>query len=68
MIRYEEGKEAEVFTLIIAGTNEENWFNTSSDGKPYIEITLDELDIVLGNSEITKEERIAVETPLLFRL
>lgn len=52
VIRYEEFKEAEVFTIVIKGTNEEGWFNTSTSGKQYIEINEEELDIILNNKEI----------------
>ena len=67
VIRYEEGKEAEIFTLVIAGTNEEAWFNTSSAGKSYIEITELELEEVLAGREIDSVKREAVESDLLFR-
>lgn len=67
VIRYEEGKEAEIFTLVIAGTNEEAWFNTSSAGKSYIEITELELEEVLAGREIDSIEKEAVESDLLFR-
>ncbi len=68
VIRYEEGKEAEIFTLVIAGTNEENWYNSSTIGKSYIEITENELDDVLNNIDIDNKEQIGVESQLLFRL
>lgn len=67
VIRYEEGKEAEIFTLVIAGTNEEAWFNTSSAGKSYIEITELELEEVLAGREIDSIEKEAIESDLLFR-
>lgn len=67
VIRYEEGKEAEIFTLVIAGTSEEAWFNTSSAGKSYIEITELELEEVLAGRPIDSVEREAVESDLLFR-
>ena len=68
VIRYEEGKEAEIFTLVLAGTVEENWFNHSSAGKTFIEISEDELDIILNNKEIEVTKQVAEEVPLLFRL
>lgn len=67
VIRFEEGKEAEIFTLVIAGTNEEAWFNTSSAGKSYIEITELELEEVLAGREIDSIKKEAVESDLLFR-
>jgi hypothetical protein len=51
VIRYEEGKEAEIFTLVIKGTNEESWYNNSTAGKSYIEITESELDEILLGKE-----------------
>ena len=68
VIRYEEGKEAEIFTLVIRGTNEEGWYNTSSAGKNYIEISLNELDDVLSGKETNYPEQTARESNLLFRM
>lgn len=70
VIRYEEGKEAEIFTLVIKGTNEESWFNTSSAGKNYIEISLEELDDILYNKDSSTkyEEKEAKQSSLIFRL
>lgn len=68
VVRYEEGKEAEIFTLVIAGTNEENWYNNSTAGKNYIEITESELDDILDGLGTDNVERVGEETGLLFRL
>ena len=68
VIRYEEGKNAEVFTLVIKGTMEENWYSTATQGKSYIEITESELDAILNNVEINTVEKEAVASDLLFRL
>lgn len=69
VIRYEEGKEAEVFTLVLKGTVEEGWYNTSTAGKEYIEITEDELHGVLTGVEIVREKEVAKPSDhLLFRL
>lgn len=68
VIRYEEGKEAEVFTLVIKGTNEEAWYNTSTAGKNYIELSEEELYEILYNKDINKEELEATASDLLFRL
>lgn len=67
VIRYEEGKEAEIFTLVIAGTNEENWYSTSTAGKSYIEITEAELYEILAGKETANAEQEGKETDLLFR-
>lgn len=68
IIRYEEGKEAEIFTLVIKGTNEEAWYNTSTAGKNYIEITEEELDDILSLKDIEVFEKEAKEENLLFRM
>ena len=68
MIRYEEGKEAEIFTLVIKGTSEEGWYNTSSAGKNYIEISVSELDDILSGKETNYPEQVAKESDLLFRM
>ena len=68
VIRYEEGKEAEIFTLVIKGTNEEGWYNTSSAGKNYIEISVSELDDILSGKETNYPEQVAKESDLLFRM
>ena len=67
VIRYEEGKHAEIFTLIIKGTMEEGWFNTSSSGKSYIEITESELDEILLGKESENIQREAKEVGQMFR-
>lgn len=68
IIRYEEGKEAEIFTLVISGTNEEHWFNTSSAGKSIIEITEKELDEILAYKSNVGNETTVSASQLLFRL
>lgn len=67
VIRYEAGKEAEIFTLVIKGTMEENWFQTSSSGKSYIEITEDELNDILDNKKSENIVKEAKEMDQLFR-
>ena len=68
VIRFEEDKEAEVFTLVIKGTMEEHWFNTSTSGKEFIEITESELDEILKGSESDNIVQEAEESSLIFRL
>lgn len=68
VIRYEDGKEAEIFTLVIAGTNEEAWYNTSTAGKNYIEIDEKELDDILSGVSSNNNEKEATESNLMFRL
>lgn len=68
IIRYEEGKEAELFTLVIKGTMEDNWYATSSAGKNYIEISEEELEKVLNYNPIDEYVKQAVASDTLFRL
>lgn len=65
--RFEDGKTGEVFTLVIKGTIEENWFNNSSIGRSFIEIGEEELDdvLLLGKSDNIVQE--VKQTNLLFR-
>lgn len=69
VIRYEEGKEAEIFTLVLKGTVEEYWFKNSSLGKSYIEINENELDLILKNtSEVVHKEKEGISIDPMFRL
>lgn len=67
IIRFEEGKEAEMFTLVIAETMEQYWYATSTSGKSYIEISESELNDILNGSGTDNIEQIAQESDLLFR-
>lgn len=44
VIRFEEGKHAEIFTFVIRGTVEEEWFNKSHESSEYI--TIDEKNLM----------------------
>lgn len=68
IIRYEEGKSAEVFTLVIKGTNEEGWYATSTAGRNYIEINEHELNVILNGGNLSNPELEAKEEDILFRL
>jgi hypothetical protein len=68
VIRYEENKEAEIFTLVIKGTMEESWYNNSTAGKNYIEITEAELDDILLGKESENIVQEGKLTDQLFRL
>ena len=68
VIRKEEGKIAEVFTLVIKGTVEERWFENSSQYSSYIEITEKELDDILAGGTIERLEQDGKEVDELFRL
>ena len=67
VIRYEDKKSAEVFTLVIKGTNEEGWYQTSTSGKDYIEICESELDDILNGSDTTNIIQEAKEVDKMFR-
>ena len=68
VIRYEEGKEAEIFTLVIKGTMEEGWYQTSTAGKNYIEINESELDEILDFRRSNNLVQEAKEVDKLFRV
>lgn len=68
VIRKEEDKLAEIFTLVIKGTIEEKWFENSSQYSSYIEITESELDEVLRGDFLEGPEHEGKEIDQLFRL
>ena len=55
-VRMEEGKVAEIFTLVIAGTQEVKWFANSKTAS-VITINEDQLDQVLKGEQIETRER-----------
>lgn len=65
VVRFKEGKVAEVFTLVLKGTVEEEWFRKSTRSSRYIPISEDNLlDVLKGNSFTPKKKK---ETKMLFR-
>lgn len=65
-IRAEEGKSAEIFTLVLRNTQEVNWFNNSNTSK-VITINEEQLDKVLAGEEIqTREHDNVVNTKYRF--
>ena len=68
VIRYEKGKVAEIFTLVLKETVEEQWYNTSTAGKNYIEINEDELEKILKGEKIDEFKQKAEKADLIFRL
>ena len=58
-IRAEPGKRAEMFTLIIKGTQEFNWFRNSTTGDVGY-ITEDQLDDVLAGKKIKQRKHDVV--------
>ena len=67
VIRYEEGKNAEIFTLVISHTMEENWSKNSSANQDVIEITEEELMDVLDYKNISKDFNEQKEIENIFR-
>lgn len=57
VIRAEEGKVAEIFSLVIRNTVEENWFKSSARNTNFIEINEAELEKVLKGNPIKKLEK-----------
>ena len=66
IIRKETNKNAEVFSLILRGTMEENWFKKSSVGLSHFEINENELIGILENQELTKQEVVQEKQQFLF--
>lgn len=65
VIRKAENKVAEIFTLVIKGTVEEEWFRKNNGGKEYITIGDSDLLDLLEGKEFTQKKN--KETKLLFR-
>ena len=62
--RLEDGKIAEMFTLIIANTIEETWYNNCNKGQTFMTINEQQLDLILKGQEIStrpKEGIIDIE-------
>lgn len=59
-IRLEEGKLAEMFTLVIANTNDNRWFENANNGQQYITLTESDLDIVLNGLEVNSRPKTAI--------
>lgn len=68
VIRYEEGKLAEIFNLVIKNTVDEKWFENASQNTNYIEITEEELDDILNGQEVNRIEKEGRSIDQLFRM
>ena len=65
-VRFEEGKISEIFTIVLRGTQEVNWFNNSTTSK-VITINESQLDRVLNGELIeTREHDNIVNTKFRF--
>lgn len=61
-IRFEEGKTSEIFTLVLRGTQELNWFNNSNTSR-VTTINEAQLDRILAGESIeTREREIVTNT------
>lgn len=60
-IRFEPGKQAEIFVLVIKGSVEEKWYDKASEYSSYIEISEQELDKILNNEDLENEREIYQE-------
>lgn len=61
IIRFEPGKVAELFTLIIKDTQEWRWFQNSNSSANVIVLSEDDLDIVLKNQNFNTRPRDLIE-------
>jgi len=65
VIRQKEGKVAEVFTLVLKGTVEEEWFRKSTSTGRYIPISEENLiDVLEGRPFNPKKKK---QTKMMFR-
>ena len=53
VVRKEDDKIAEFFTLVVANSCDELWFNNANKNQPYITINEDQLDLILQGKEIS---------------
>lgn len=58
VIRYEKGKEAEVFFLVLKGCQDDKWFKKANEGMEFIEINEQELDFILNRQELNKTVKV----------
>ena len=49
-----------MFTLVIANTNDNRWFENANNGQQYITLTENELDIVLNGGEVNSRPKTAI--------
>lgn len=61
VIRKEDDKKAEVFTLVIKGTTEEAWFAKSSKDINYITLDENDLDNLLNNNNVRQSDALYFE-------
>ena len=61
VVRFEPGKTAEIFTLVLRGTVEEKWHAKSDESLDYVEINENELDIILERKNLKNKQKIKQE-------
>ncbi len=66
VIRKEANKQAEVFSLVIKNTMEEQWFRKSSQGLSSITIDEEELIKLLRGESLNKQEKVQETGQFLF--
>lgn len=60
IIRKEGDKIAEMFTLVLKGTQDENWFYNANQGQPYLEIDEQQLDDILNYKDVSTRPKTAI--------
>lgn len=65
ILRYSEGKVAELWCFVIKGTAEETWFNKANGDKPFVTIQENQLEALLKGEDYSA---IKEETPFLYIL
>lgn len=66
VVRAEPGKTAEIFSIVINNTMENNWFKKSAKGTTFTELTEGDLDLVLNKQTINKNIKRQKEEKFLF--
>ena len=57
-VRFEPGKTAEIFTIVLNNTVETHWYEKSTEDLNYIEINESELEKILENKKVTNKRKI----------
>lgn len=66
VIRYQDNKAAEIFTLVLKGTVEEKWFQNSNTSSNYITIDEESLVNVLDGKDFIKKKNKVTTTNFRF--
>ena len=60
-VRFEPGKTAEIFTLVLNHTVEAHWYEKSTEDLNYVEISEDELEKILKGKKVANKRKILQE-------